>query len=48
MAWGQTGSTWVVPPFPSLYELPKLIHFPKNPDELIKPEVYEKKVLKNI
>ncbi|XP_043480597.1 uncharacterized protein LOC122510195 [Leptopilina heterotoma] len=46
MANALTGSTWLVPPFPSLYELPKLIHFPKNKDELVDPQVYEQVYLK--
>ena len=44
MAQAKTGSTWILPPQPSINELPRLIHFPKAPGEKVDPKIYEEKV----
>ncbi|XP_023288604.1 alcohol dehydrogenase 2-like [Orussus abietinus] len=41
LAWATHGSIWLVEGSPSVYELPRMIHFPSKEGEKIDPKVYD-------
>ncbi|XP_076168726.1 15-hydroxyprostaglandin dehydrogenase [NAD(+)] [Ptiloglossa arizonensis] len=41
MAWAKNGSTWLVEPAISVYQIPRLIHFPMKEGEQVDPKIYE-------